>query len=168
MKKTLEVINELKLRGIIRDYAIGGAIAALKWIEPFFTRDLDLFIIPEKTVGKEQIVVLSPIYDYLKNKGYDKWTGQWLLIDGIPVEFIPADGVAKEAVENAVETLYEGVPTKVMSAEYLIALFLKASRDKDKIKIRMLLEQARIDKDHLRDILLRHGLWDRFEGSYHE
>lgn len=163
MKKTIEVINELKQRGLIKDYAIGGAIAALKWTEPFFTRDLDLFIIPEKKVGKEQLVVLSSVYDYLKEKGYDTWTGQWLIVEGIPVEFIPAEGVAEEAVKNAVETLFEEVMTRVISPEYLIALFLIASRDKDRIKIRMLLEQATINMEHLRDILVRHRLWEKFE-----
>lgn len=163
MKKTLEVINELKQRGLINDYAIGGAIAALKWTEPFFTRDLALFIIPEKRVGKERLIVLSSIYEYLKGKGYDTWTGQWLMIEGVPVELIPAEGVTQEAVENAVETLFEGVATRVISAEYLIALFLIASRDKDKIKIRMLLEQATINMEYLRDILERYGLWEQFE-----
>lgn len=163
MNKTLEVINELKQQGIIQDYAIGGAIAALKWTEPFFTRDLDLFIIPTERVGKEQLIVLSPIYEFLKKKGYDNWTGQWLIIEGIPVEFIPAESVAEEAVKNAVETSFEGVRTKVISPEYLIALFLKASRDKDKIKIRMLLEQVSIDTERLKDILARYHLWEQFE-----
>jgi len=163
MKKTLEVINELKQRGLIKDYAIGGAVAALKWTEPFFTRDLDLFIIPEKVVGKEELVFFSPIYEYLKKKGYDTWTGQWLTIEGVPVEFIPAEGVAEEAVENAVETSFEGVTTRVISAEYLIALFLKALREKDKIKIRMLLEQTTINMEQLRDILMRHRLSEKFE-----
>ena len=36
MKKAIEVMNELKEKGLIKDYAIGGAIAALRWVEPFF------------------------------------------------------------------------------------------------------------------------------------
>jgi hypothetical protein len=38
-------------------------------------------------------------------------------------------------VKNAVEVEYEGVKTKVITPEYLIASFLKTSREKDKIKI---------------------------------
>jgi hypothetical protein len=45
MKNVLEVMNNLKEKGLIKDYAIGGAIATLKWTEPFFTRDLDKFFI---------------------------------------------------------------------------------------------------------------------------
>lgn len=163
MKKTLEIINELKERQLIKNYAIGGAIAALKWVEPFFTRDLDLFVIPKKKVGKDKIFVFSPVYEYLKKRGYDSWTGQWLMIEGVPVEFIPAEGVAEEAVQNAVETDYEGVKARVITAEYLIALFLKASRDKDKIKIQMLLEQTTMNMTHLRNILERYDLWKKFE-----
>jgi hypothetical protein len=163
MKKTLAAINQLKQQGLIKDYAIGGAIAALKWTEPFFTRDLDIFIIPEHDVGQEKIFLLSPIYDHLKKSGYDSWTGQWLMIEGVPVEFIPAEGVAREAVENAVETVFEEIPTRVISPEYLIALFLKASREKDKIKIRMLLEQAPINMEQVREILTRYRLWEHFE-----
>jgi len=163
MKKTLEVINELKQQHLIKEYAIGGAIAALKWTEPFFTRDLDIFIIPEIKISKENIFDLSPVYEYLKNRGYDKWTGQWLIVEGVPLEFIPAEGVAAEAVENAVETDYEGVRTRVMSAEYLIALFLIASREKDIMKIRLLLEQTSINKELLKDILERYHLLEKFE-----
>ena len=70
MKKAIEVMNELKEKGLIKDYAIGGAIAALRWVEPFFTQDLDIFVILEKEANKQELIVLSPIYEYLKNKGY--------------------------------------------------------------------------------------------------
>jgi len=163
MRNTIEVINELKKEKLIKDYAIGGAIGVLKWVEPFFTRDLDIFIIPQKEVGEKELFLLLPIYEYLKNKGYDKWIGQWLIIEGIPVEFIPAEGLAGEAVENAIEIEFEGVQTRVMLPEYLIALFLKASRDKDKIKIQMLLEQAEVNMEKLKEILNKYSLIDKFK-----
>jgi len=163
MKNTIEVINGLKKEGLIKDYAIGGAIGVLRWVEPFFTRDLDIFIIPQKEVGNRELFLLSPIYEYLKNKGYDKWVGQWLIIEGVPVEFIPAEGLAREALENAIETEFEGVQTRVMLPEYLITLLLKASRDKDKIKIQMLLEQAEVNMEKLKEILHRYGLIDKFK-----
>jgi predicted nucleotidyltransferase len=160
MKKTIGVINELKNEGLIKDYAIGGAIGVLKWVEPFFTRDLDIFIIPAKETKKE-LINLSPIYEFLKKKGY-YWKEQWIIIEGIPVDFIPVDALEKEAVENAEATEYEGVKTKVITPEYLIALFLKASRDKDKRKIEMLLEQGKIDRGRLDRILKEYGLTGKF------
>jgi len=70
VKETLKVLNELKEKGLIRDYAIGGAIAALRWTEPFFTQDLDVFILLKDEDKKKGVIDLSPIYEYLKSKGY--------------------------------------------------------------------------------------------------
>lgn len=162
MKKTLEAINELKKEGLVKDCAIGGAVAALKWVEPFFTRDLDIFVIPLAEPSGNTVISFLPLYDALKAKGYDQWTGQWILIEGIPVEFLPAEGLAKEAVEEAVEVEFEGVKTKVMTPEHLIALFAKASREKDKIKIDLLLGQGKIVREKLNGILIRYGLEEKF------
>ncbi|RKY38710.1 MAG: hypothetical protein DRP76_04110 [Candidatus Omnitrophota bacterium] len=161
MKKTLKVLNELKQKGLIQDYAIGGAIAALRWIEPFFTQDLDIFILL-KDKGKKEIIDLSPIYEYLKAKGYE-WKGHWVVIEGVPVDIFPADPLEKEAVEQAQETEYEGIKTKVIIPEYLIALFLRAGRSKDYRKIEMLLEQCQINKEKLQKILNRYGLNEKFK-----
>jgi len=163
MKKTLEVINELKKEGLINDYAIGGAIGVMKWVEPFFTRDLDIFIILTHQVSKEKIISFLPIYDYLKNKGFNEWVGQWLIIEGVPVEFLPAEGLAKESVENAVEVKFEDVKTKVMTPEYLIALLLIAGRDKDIRKIEMLLSQTDMDMNRLMEILTKYNLTAKFK-----
>ncbi len=159
MKNTIEIINELKKEKLISDYAIGGAIGALKWVEPFFTSDLDIFII---SVGEtEELINLSPIYEYLKGREC-YWKGQWIIIGEIPVDFIPADALGKEAIENAKETEYEGIKTKVIIPEYLIALFLRVGRDKDIRKIKMLLEQAKIDAGGLDKILEKYGLTGKF------
>ncbi|MCK4326190.1 hypothetical protein KAW55_05495, partial [bacterium] len=144
---------------LIKDYAVGGAIGALKWVELFFTSNLDIFIIPVKET--EKLINLSPVYEYLKKKGY-YWKGQWIIIEEVPVYFIPADALGKEAVENAEETEYEGIKTKVITPEYLIALFLKAGRDKDVRKIEMLLEQAKVDTGKLDKILEEYGLTSKF------
>jgi hypothetical protein len=65
--------------------------------------------------------------------------------------------------QNAIETEFEGIKTKVMSPEYLIALLLKAGRDKDKIKIEMLLRQTTIDKEKLKEILSKYNLSEKFK-----
>lgn len=161
MKNTLQVLNELKEKGLIIDYAIGGAIAALRWTEPFFTEDLDVFIVVEQEAGKKGLIVLSPIYEYLKSKGY-LWKGRWVIIEGVPVDIFPADPLEKEAIEQAEEVEYEGVRTKVITPEYLIASFLRAGRDKDWRKIHTLLEQCEIDRERLQRILSQYGLYERF------
>ena len=163
MKKTLEIINELKKEGLIKEYAIGGAIGVMKWVEPFFTRDLDIFVIPIQEISKKEVISFLPMYDYLKGKGYNEWVGQWIIIEGVSVEFLPAEGLAKESVENAVEVKFEDVKTKVMTPEYLIALLLRAGRDKDIRKIEMLLSQTDIDMNRLMEILTKYNLTEKFE-----
>ena len=44
MERTVKVLNEMKTEGVILDYALGGAVAALFYIEPIETHDLDVFI----------------------------------------------------------------------------------------------------------------------------
>ncbi len=161
MKNAIEVLNELKEKKLIKDYAIGGAIATLKWTESFFTQDLDVFIILEKETEEKGLIILSPIYEYLKNKGYT-WKEHWIIIEDIPVDIFPADPLEKKAVEDAKETEYERIRTKVIIPEYLIALFLRAGRDKDIRKIQMLLEQVEIDIEKLIGILDEYGLTEKF------
>lgn len=131
-------------------------------MEPFFTRNLDIFITLAAENKQTKLITLTPIYNYLEKKGYKEWVGQWIVISGIPVEFIPAEGLAEEAVENAIEIQYEMVKTKVIVPEYLIALLTKAGREKDIIKIRMLLEQAKIDRAKLENILIKYNLNEKF------
>jgi len=84
------------------------------------------------------------------------------LTKSIPVDFFPVNELEKEAVENAKETEYQGAKTKIIVPEYLIALFLRTNRDKDKRKIQMLLEQAEINMEKLTKILNEHGLTEKF------
>jgi hypothetical protein len=42
VEKTLKVIGGLKKNKVILDYAIGGGIAVLYYVEPLLTYDLDI------------------------------------------------------------------------------------------------------------------------------
>ncbi|HEX9912858.1 MAG TPA: hypothetical protein VGB01_06400 [candidate division Zixibacteria bacterium] len=161
MKKTIQVLNQLQKKGLIKDYAIGGGIATIFYVEPFFTYDLDVFIIPSGMAKEQNLILLSPVYNYLETKGY-KWKGEHIIIEGIPVQFIPANELEEEAITNARKIGYEGVKTRVMTPEYLIALLLRAGRKKDLGKIEKLLEQTRIDRRKLGAILRKYGLDKKF------
>ncbi len=162
MKKTLEVLNGLKDKALIDDYAIGGGVATIFYTEPVFTYDLDVFVIVKPELEKK-IISLVPIYDYLISKGC-VWKGEHILIEGFPVQFIPASaGVEREAVEHAKNVTYSGVETKVLSAEYLIAIALKVGRRKDFEKVTRLFDQSKVDKSALKKILTKHRLLGRFK-----
>ncbi len=165
MKKVIEFLNEMKQIGLIKDYAIGGAIATLRWTEPFFTRDLDVFIILPQKVSKTKLIILTPIYEYLKNKGAS-WEQQWILVEDIPVDFIVADEFEEEAINNAQKMKIEDIETKVITPEYLIVLFLKAGREKDILKIELLLNQTKIDILKLKRLLYKFKLLEKFKTRF--
>ena len=162
MEKTLRIINELKQNGLIKDYAIGGGIATIFYVEPFFTYDLDVFIIPSEKEKKKNIISLSPIFDYLEDKAYH-WKGEHIVIEGMPVQFIPADKLEEDAVMNAKQIEYEGVKTKVITPEYLIPILSRVGRKKDREKIEKLMEQAEIDMEKLKSILHRYSLSEKIK-----
>ena len=162
MKETLEVLNNLKDKELIKDYAIGGGIATIYYTEPVFTYDLDVFVIVEAKPN-EKIISLAPIYDYLTSQGY-AWKGEHIIVKDLPIQFIPIEsGFEREAVENAKGIIYSGVKTKILSAEYLIAIALKIGRRKDFEKAARLFEQSKIDKTVLEKILKKYSLWERFK-----
>ena len=63
MKKTLEVLNKLVAERVIRDYAIGGAMGALWYMEAITTMDLDIFVL---FIDETLLDPISPIYKRLK------------------------------------------------------------------------------------------------------
>lgn len=161
MDETLNVINQMKEDRVIRDYAIGGAVAVMFYTEPIVTADLDVIFIP---VDEEESTLdpLSPIYKYLQEKGYEPYK-EYIMVEGVPVQFIPVyNELVLEAVTNADDAKYEGIKTRVLKPEYIIAIYMQLNRRKDKEKIALLFEQEEIDEALLEDILRRHGLYKKY------
>jgi len=146
--------------GVLKEYAIGGAIATIYYTEPFATNDVDIFFIPPEEQG---LLVLTPFYEFCTQAGYKTYK-EYILIDETPIQFLPAaTELEKEAVQHAVPVTYKNIQVNVLRPEYLIAIFLRVFRLKDQEKIVRLLEQTEIDKNLLSDILTRHGLKEKFE-----
>ncbi|HEY9055349.1 MAG TPA: hypothetical protein VIO60_11085 [Rectinemataceae bacterium] len=161
MKGALETINSLERDGIIGRYAIGGAMAAVFYSEPISTFDLDIFVVfPTKPSG---LISLSPLYEALANRGYRE-SGECVEIEGIPVQFLPAyNSLVEEALQKAIDVIYEGIPTRVLGCEYLIAIAVQTGRPKDRSRVEMLMSFAELDIPLLTDILSRHGLKGAWE-----
>src|SRR5947209_7791573 len=159
MQKTFDALNEMEASGIIGKYAIGGAIAAIYYIEPFATHDIDVFVaLP--TAGA--LVSLDPIYRYLETKGYTA-RNDTVEIEGWPVQFLPVfNALLEEALKYANEVEFDGTSIHVFSAEHLIAIMLQTGRPKDIARIRMFLEQKAFDDTRLNNILSHHGLTDKW------
>lgn len=160
MEKTLQVLNELQRDGVISRYAIGGAMAAMFYIEPVSTYDLDVFVILPRNGG---LISLTPIYDILRERGYYP-EDECILIEGVPVQFLPAyNDLLIEAMEQVQEFNHQGITARVLKLEHLIAICVQTGRAKDRERVNLFRKDARIDERLLQSILKRHGLEARWQ-----
>jgi len=156
MEKTLQVLNDLARSGVLSRYAIGGAMGATFYVEPVLTFDLDIFVILPQTVSG--LLTLKPLYEGLRARGYTE-EAECVNIEGVPVQFLPVhNDLLVEAMTEAREVLYEQTPTRVLRAEHLTAIALQTGRDKDRERVRLLREQAELDRNYLANVLNRHSL----------
>ncbi len=154
LAEVFRAANGLVAAGLIEDWALGGALAAIYYVEPFTTYDADIFFIPK---DKGLTAGIPAIYAHLQSQGWQV-EREHLLIRGFPVQFLAASGLTEEAVRAAERIDYEGVPAKVFRAEHIVAIAATVGRAKDKARIEQLLQLADLDKTYLADLLQRHKL----------
>jgi hypothetical protein len=116
------------------------------------------------------VVSLSPLYEWLKGKGY-RLQKEQVIIEGIPVQFIPVyNELVKEGVLHAVERIYGSIKTFVLRPEYLIAIMLQASRPKDIERLLRFFEEAEVSDEKLDSVLSKHNLketYNNFRKKYY-
>jgi hypothetical protein len=150
-------VERMKTDGVVKEYALGGAMALIFWSEPVATFDLDIFVILESS---SILVSLAPIYEWASRQGYRE-QAEHIIIAGVPVQVIPAHNeLAVKAVEEAVELDYEGQRVRVIQLEYLIAMYLEPSARSQKRlqRVAALLDENEIDRSLLDDLLQRYNL----------
>src|SRR5271166_1389993 len=150
----LRAANGMVASKLMADWALGGALAAIYYVEPFATYDADIFFIP---ADKGLTAGIPAIYAHLQSQGWQV-EREHLVVRGFPVQFLAASGLTDEAVREAVRIEFEGVPAKVFRAEHIVAIAASVGRPKDKARIEQLLQQADLDKTRLEKILQRHKL----------
>lgn len=154
--------------GVIEKFAIGGGIAANRYLEPYLTKDIDVFISPV-LVGVNGLVSFGQIYSYLAELGYNT-EQEYIRIEGWLVQFVPAsESVQEEAVVQADRVAFAGEYTSIFSPEHLAAELLRSGRLKDHTRVEALLKSEQMDMDLFRDIIRRHGLaekWKEFAERY--
>ncbi len=137
-------------------------------LEPAATVDVDVFIALPTGSGRPPLS-LAPIYEYLTARGYQA-KREHIVIGDWPVQFlVPANSLEEEALANAIAADVEGVPTRVMTAEHLVAIALNTGRAKDHARILQFLEAEAVDRVKLDRILSKHGLgekWEKFRRRY--
>src|SRR5438477_12217745 len=123
----LRAANQLVSAGLIEDYALAGALAAIYYTEPFTTYDADIvFVAKDKT----RSAGIPAIYSHLQSKGW-RVEREHLLVKDFPLQFLSASGLTEEPVRNAQPLEYEGESANVLRPEYIIAIAASVGRRKD-------------------------------------
>jgi hypothetical protein len=156
--KVLKAVDNLKKKGIIEDFIIGGGVAVSFYSQGIQTEDLDLYIQMPKnnflnaTDDKEIFKTLKPL-------GAKK-IGPYIELYGIKIQFLFfMGGLIEEAFKNyKLINIDSTFSVKVEAPEYIIAIYLSLLRAKDIIKIHNLLRDTKIDYTKLRKILKKYDL----------
>ena|SRR2546425_1283025 len=152
--------------GVITNYALFGATAQMRYTEPVATLDADVLV---AVPSPERLDVLAPLHEYCAKRGYAP-EGESVRVGAWPLQFIPAfDGLTREAMERADTAEFEGVPLRVVSAEYLAVIALGVGRAKDLTRILALLESRSATPEEIAELAGRHGLaeaWRRFDKRF--
>ena len=162
-------LNALASAGVVRAYAVGGAIGALYYLEPASTQDVNVFVLfrPEDAA---RLSPLAAIYDFFASRGATP-EGEHVVIGGWPVQILPADDLLlDEAVRDARQVDVEGVAVRVMSAEHLAAAALDTGRAKDRIRLGQFLAWDGFDRRRFETIVERHpklvAKWARYRRQF--
>ena len=170
MRKAIEVVTELAARGVIKSYAVAGAVGALNYIEPMLTQDLDILIsVGDFEQRQSGLILLTPIEQALADMGFTERSDVGIVIDGWPVQFLPvASALDEEALAQAIEAeIYESPPltARVVRAEHLVATAIKVGRLKDLARVEAFLDQDAVNLSELKSVLDRFDLlpaWKAF------
>jgi len=157
----LRALNLLVSDRIIENYAIGGAIGASFYLPAMQTEDIDVFVFLPPSDGS--LVSLAPVYEALKAQGGEV-EHEYVRFDAWPVQILTdATPLIAEAIREAIEVDYEGIPTRVFRPEHLCAIALQTGRNKDYARVILFLEQNEVELDILSALVSRNGLTDRLE-----
>ena len=166
MREVAQLLNEMRAEGAITEYALFGAVAQMRYTEPVATLDAHVLVV---VPSAERLDVLAPIYEFCARKGYTQ-AGESVRVGVWPVQFIPVfSPLTREALEQADTAEFEGVPLRVVRADYLAVIALSVGRAKDLARILALLETGSVALEGIEVLARKHGLtdaWARFKTRF--
>ncbi len=168
MDKVAVLLNEMVEQGIIEDYAVFGAVAQMRYTEAVVTLDAYILV---ALAEPDKLDVLSPIYDFCRERGYFP-EGEAVRVGDWPVQFIPAfNKLTREAIRDAEIGDLEGIPLRVIRADYLAVIALSVGRAKDFARVLALREPGAVTDKEISDLAMRHNLtseWNLFKERFDE
>ena len=166
MKDVARLLGDLLSAGVIEDYAVFGAVAQMRYTQAVTTLDADVLV---SLPGGGGLVVLTPIYEFCAARGW-RPEGEAIRVGDWPVQFVPAfSPLTAAAMRQAEVGDIDGVPLRVVRADYLAVIALSVGRAKDHARILALLECGAVTGEQVAALAARHGLqerWQRFESRF--
>ena len=166
MKDLAQLLNDMRVAGVVTDYALFGAAAQMRYTEPVATLDADVLV---AVPSPERLDVLSGIYAFCASRGFNP-EGEAIRVGAWPVQFVPVfNALTREAMETAEAADFEGVPFRVVGPAHLAVIALSVGRAKDFTRILALLESGSVTREQMAAVAARHGLgaaWERFEAKF--
>jgi hypothetical protein len=156
----------MRANGVIREYALFGAAAQMRYTEPVATLDAGVLV---AMPAADRLDVLTPIYEFCAAKGCSP-AGEAIQVGAWPVQFVPVfSPLTREALDEAETTDFEGVSFRVVRASHLAVIALSVGRAKDFTRILALLESGSTTREEIGRLAAAHGLdgkWRRFEARF--
>lgn len=161
LSAVFKTLQDMMAKRVISSYAVGGAVAAIFYIEPRETFDLDIFFILSREPSNE-FLRLEAIYEYARQHGFEVHA-EFVEIYGWAVQFLEGyNSLWKEAIEDAIELDFEDVTARVISPEYLAAMMVETGRRKDWLRLSDFLEAEALDFEQFLKVLQKHDLEDKW------
>jgi hypothetical protein len=161
VERVITTLDEMIRDGIMEDYVIGGATALAYYSDNVFTEDIDVFVYLKSSPG--YLIDLNPIYEYLTKAKHARIEGQYIVLDGFPLQFlVPYDDLSSEAFSHPQTVMYGNLKTKVLKLEYLMAIMIQLGKQKYRERMRRLIEEDAYDNEMLEKILRRHALAEKW------
>lgn len=148
--EVFKTMNRLKDEGMVRDWAVYGAVAYIFHEEPIETHDIDIMVLADTDAE------YAAVFRSLSRFGQAVPASMNFLIYGVQVQVFPTSikPVYRHALLHAVNGRVGDQPVKVASREHLIVLALDPFRPgKDWGRIVQLVERA--DKGEVERLLRR-------------
>ena len=162
MEAAIRVLNEMVGDGVVDAYALGGAMAAVFYVEPVATFDLDVFVILPPAERDQLVLTLERQNRWLSDRGYHA-EGEHVMVESVPVQLLPAyNDLVAEAVVTALDKPLGQVTARVCRPEHLMAILVQTGRAKDRARLQMFLEEAEFDRATLEELVDRFGLRERW------
>ena len=166
MKDTLNIINRMQADGVIGPRYRRRRCGATFYLEPAATYDLDVFVFRPGTRRPDHHPHSTPI----SNNTAARQTRNTSSLPAGQCSSCPQEARWRRRPSfKPSKPPVDGIPTRVMTAEHLVAIALKTGRAEDKLRVVQFLESDAVDRPRLLDIITRHGLstqWQAFCEKY--